>query len=217
MTTAPVQALDARPRSRTAPRRDRPLADSAVRAAWESAVVASEVEASHQADALHDGLMQSLVVIRHALAWERGNAGPSSAPAETATETATEIPDADDAVRTCLAQTRNLVWHLRPRVTSGSGLAVALEDLSARLAADGGSALQVEDTVEDLTAAQAIVIYRMVQERARAAAVGESLRVRVVREPGAVVVCLGGASYDLDSVWTERGAHLGVHLEGERG
>ena len=211
MTTATVQAIEASSRPRPAPRRDRPLADSAARAAWESAVLDAEAEAGRHADGLHNGLMQSLVVIRHALEWQRGNAAATA----NRPESHGEIPAPDDAVRACLAETRTMLWHLRPRVTTGSGLSTALEELSARLLADGGPTLRVESVVGDLTTAQAVVIYRAVQERARAAGSGELVHVRISRDSGAVVIEVEGPAYDGESVWTERGAHLGVHLEGD--
>ncbi len=209
MTTATVSAFDAHIDSLAAAQRDGAGPDSAVRAAWESAVLDAEIEASHHADALHNGLMQCLVVLRHALARERGPAGAAARPDDTAAT----MPDPDRAVQICLAETRSLVWHLRPRVCDGDGLDRALEDLAVRLGADGGPTLHHQVHAAGLSRAQAVVAFRLVQERARAAGPGETLRARVLRtKSGAVVVDVSGPAYDDAGVWTARGAHLDVHL-----
>ena len=183
----------------------------AARAAWEAAVQLAEVDAGRLADELHNGLMQSLVVIRHAVA--RRPAGGS----------AEGLPDADDAVREALAETRRTVWHLRPRVTSDIGVGAALDDLAARLRADADFDLahDASRVPADLSVARAVVVYRAVQELALAVvAVGASrLVVDVTDDADGTLVLRHEGSAEVDaalaqSSWRARGAALGVRVEG---
>lgn len=211
MTTAMVLAFDARSRSRGAVPPGQPLPADAVRAAWETAVLDAEDEAGRRADALHDGLMQSLVVVRHALALERScrvGAAPTSAAAD--------LPDPDTALRSCLAEARSVVWHLRPRITAGTSLGEALDELAVRLTADGGPLLDYEVGPDAGTPAQAVVVYRLVQAHALAAASRRepSLTVRVARHGESLVVHVSGPADDADAeLWASRGTQLGVHVE----
>ncbi|HVE64435.1 MAG TPA: histidine kinase [Mycobacteriales bacterium] len=180
--------------------------DGSAQSAWASLVRDSEREADSLADAVHDGLMQSLVVIRYALAWERSQAaGPR--PTGTGSDA---LPDPDSAVQTCLADARRLVWHLRRRVHDADGLPAALDELTERLAADGGPELLHEVAASGLTLEQAVVVYRMIQEWARAAAPEETLQVRVTQGEGSAVLVEATGPALVPASWPARGSHLGV-------
>ena len=150
-------------------------------------VLAVERERARLADQLHSGLMQSLVVIRHSL-------GRTSAPAA---EAPTGLPTADEAVAGCLAETRRLVWHLRPR-TLDATLAHALDELAHRITADTGACLVVDtDGVVMISEAQAALVYRVVQAAALATPAGVALAATVVADEGAVRLTLIGASSEV--------------------
>jgi len=172
-------------------------------------VLAVEADRARLADALHSGLMQSLVVARHALARESGSGDPGVAAG---------LPSADEALAQCLADTRRLVWHLRPR-TIDTELGVALDDLAHRLSADGGPRLSPSVVPAlPLSPAQAAVTYRVVQAVALAVAPAVELAVTVADAAGSgVVVQVAGAAglADNDEVseWTDRAAAYGVVVE----
>ena len=122
-----------------------------------SAVLAlAEAQADAAADALHDGVLQALVVARYAAdAAVRGG----------------DAAGARDAVQQALVALRRAVWMLRPR--GERGLLTALEQLAAHVQAGGGAPLQldVDDAVaavldDALSAAAATAAYRFVQHAA---------------------------------------------------
>lgn len=177
------------------------------RAAWEASVLLAEHEAERLADELHNTLMQSLVVVRHAV----GRAEP----------TAGDLPGADDLVRECLGETRRTVWHLRPRALEPGALPDAIGDLAARLRADHGFTLEHRTAVRRAaSAARASVAYRLAQDLARAAVRAGAKRITVdlSEDPFGAIVVLhdGSAAVHEDatsSAWARRGDALGVRVE----
>ncbi|HVE99399.1 MAG TPA: histidine kinase [Mycobacteriales bacterium] len=182
------------------------------RPAWEESVLLVEAEADRLADDMHNGLMQSLVVARHAIGRQ----------AADARRTSNDLPNADDAVRDCLAQTRRAVWHLRPRATQPGSLPGALADLAARVAADDSVILEHDTSAlrRGLSPARSTIAYRLAQ-----AVVIEAIRfgvarlsVEVVEDPFGAVVVRHDTSAEVDSAaresaWVRRGEVLGVRFE----
>ncbi|HVF18644.1 MAG TPA: histidine kinase [Mycobacteriales bacterium] len=174
----------------------------------EDPVLAVERERGRLADQLHSGVMQSLVVIRHSLA--RGAVGePDAKPG---------LPTADEAVAQCLAETRNLVWHLRPR-TLDAPLPHALEELAHRLSSDGGACLVVDtDAVITISDVHAALVYRVVQSVATLTSGGAALAVRVSADDAQAAVTLIGASAGVAddaevAEWFARASAYGVAVE----
>ena len=125
----------------------------------------AEASADAAADALHDGALQALVVARYAAdAAVRGG----------------DVALARDAVQEALVALRHAVWQLRPR--GARGLAEALDQLSAHVAATGGATLDVDvdaaaaAALDAVAPAVATVAYRFVQSVAGGAPV--TVRVR---------------------------------------
>ena len=174
-------------------------------------VVAAEQARDRLADDLHGGLLQSLVVVRHALA--RG----ATAPVASGARGGADLPTADEALADCLAEARALVWHLRPRTLDG-GIAHALDELAHRLDSDGGPRL-VPDASDapELSVPQATVVYRLVQAVARAAAPESALAASIVaRGPDVVVRVTGASSVAGDAAvveWVARATSYGVVVE----
>ncbi|MCU1586533.1 MAG: sensor histidine kinase [Frankiales bacterium] len=100
-----------------------------------------ERELDELADALHDGVMQSLMVAR--LAADAALRGADLEPAR-------------EAVQDAVQDLRQLVWSLRPR--GGDGLVAALEQLVAQR----GAALEARAGI-DVEPAVATLAYRVVQ------------------------------------------------------
>lgn len=176
-------------------------------------VLAMEAERERIADQLHNGLLQSLVVVRHAIARE-GSAGDRSRATESG------LPSADAALTDCLAETRRLVWHLRPR-TLDAGIGAALDDLAHRFVADGGPHLVVDvSAAPALSAEQAAVVYRSVQAVGLVAPPLASLEVAVTsaERSGAVGLRVAGPLAGVESdaqvrEWTGRAETYGVVVE----
>lgn len=172
-------------------------------------VLAAEAERDRLADRLHTGLLQSLVVVRHAIARERGSGAPSAGAG---------LPTADEALGECLVDTRLLVWHLRSR-TAGATLAEALDDLAHRLETDGAAALVVTiSPAASMTPAQDALVYRVVQAVCLATGPAAELEVAVTVEDGRPVVRVRGpvATVEADPEvreWSERAAAYRVVVE----
>ncbi len=178
-------------------------------AAMADPVLAAEAERGRLADQLHAGLLQSLVVVRHAVAREQQPRAAAAAPG---------LPTADEALADCLAETRRLVWHLRPR-TLDAGIDRALDALAQRLADDGRCLLRVDVLDGDeLSAPQAAAVYRVVQAVCLASSSGAPLAVAVA--PGAIGFVVRVSGYD-DSMeadgevseWARRAATYDVAVE----
>jgi signal transduction histidine kinase len=171
-------------------------------------VLAVERERGRIADQLHSGLMQSLVVIRHSL-------GRSGAVDDA---TGDGLPTADEAVAGCLAETRRLVWHLRPR-TLDSSLQHALEELAHRLSADAGACLVADtDGIITISPAHAALVYRVVQAVCLATEPGVALAATVVADAGQAAVTVIGAATDAMAdaevaEWLGRATSYGVRVE----
>jgi hypothetical protein len=153
----------------------RPAVDDAVL----ELVAAADAEADAAADLLHDGPVQSLVVAHYA--------------AEAAARGGNAVA-AREAVQSALVELRRTLWHLRPR--TGSGLAGALGQLSARMEEAGGAPLRFvldEVLAAALPPAVVSVAYRVVQAVAVPAG-AEPVRVALRREGALVVLDVEGGT-----------------------
>lgn len=164
----------------------------------EALLAAADADAEALADALHDGVLQSLVVARYA-----ADAAVRGGNAELAR----------DAVQDALVALRRAVWLMRPR--GADELRGALHELSGQLVAAGRPALDLrldDDVAAALPAAARVAAYRFVQA---ATADAPAPAVHLTREGGFAALTVTGSLSD-PSAWVARAAALGGRLDAER-
>jgi signal transduction histidine kinase len=157
----------------------------------------AEADRDAVADALHDGLVQSLVVARYAVDAVVRAGDPTGSAAI-----------ARDAVQSALVDVRRMLWQLRPR--GADGLHDALAQLSQRQLEVGAPALDLDEDPEPLDAlsgAVAVTAYRLVQ-----AVLGPDSAVRV-RADAAALEVTGGLALPDPERWQRRAAAVGAELE----
>ena len=140
----------------------------------EALLAQTEADAATLADALHDGVLQSLVVARYASDAAVRGADPLVAR---------------DAVQDALVALRRLVSELRPR--TGDGLGPALQDLATRRVAAGSAPLRLDldaPAAQALPATAAAVAYRLVQRACTSQPVPLTVSVRMADAEDAVLV-----------------------------
>lgn len=166
-------------------------------------LAAAEADADALADALHDGVLQSLVVARYAAdAAARGG----------------DVALVRDAVQEALVALRRAVWLIRPR--GESDLVAALHELQAQVTATGGVLrLELDHATADALAAPArVAAYRFVQAVAAGTAPGATCAVRLAPHddaPHGALLEVTGALPD-PSAWAARAAALGGRLDASR-
>lgn len=176
--------------------------DSAARSRAAGLLDSAEDDRAELADALHDGVVQDLLVTRFAV---------------DLAERDGDLPALREALQLSLVGLRRALWHLRPR--GRSDLVGALGDLSTRLTEAGLPAprLRVRAGGDGLTGSGAAAAYRLVQTLALLPG-GTSLGLVLDRSGDDVVLDVLGAAAlpDLER-WRQRAAALGGELTGGPG
>ncbi len=152
----------------------------------------ADADATALGDAMHDDVLQALVVARYATESVARGADPELAR---------------EAVQHALVTLRRTVWLLRPR--GSDGLGAALSELAAQHAAAGRvpPTLTLDAEAADLVGPLAGTVYRFVQSVDD----GTGARVVVRRDAESLVVHVDGCPADVAG-WRARAAAHGGRL-----
>ena len=124
-------------------------------------ILSQEQERKRISAELHDGLGQSLLLIRNRAVLGRDHS-PSSSPSEAPAQ----FEAISEAALQAINEVRSIAYDLRPYELDRLGLTKALESIAQRAAASGGFRAELDlDLIDDLLPPELeINLYRIVQE-----------------------------------------------------